>query len=594
VRTFCSHCGKMVQPDNDKCPVCGLRLGLDEGSGNFLSGPYVQQRPLVTLSQGDILVERFKIKRSIGIGRFSSVYLAEDSLGKKEVALKVVEVGPMSNDIADLQLRREMKIHSRISNHKYVIKIYDMHYAHWGGTGLLLLSMEYGDGDTFRKFLLEHSDDLKKRQTIGLNYFKQACHGVEAVHEAKAVHLDLKPENLLFCGEVLKVSDFGAAKAAQQMTQMSASSQEMSSIGEGTPAYMSPEHISAPHPDDVDSRADIYALGIILFELLHPTCRQPFGGSNTRLKECHLTVPAPYLKEACAGMADIIAKCLEKDPANRYQTVRELIDDVEMGFRSEVKLSKPITKTIFEAAGKGDLAEVQAHLHHGAQVDIRDEKGFTSLHWASGEGHPEVATFLIKKGANINAWGQAGDTPLHAASWSKKLDIINLLIKYGADVDLKNENGSVPLHYAALFSGSDVASLLIKNGANVNIRNKEGLTPLLEAAIAGNSRTAAILIENGANLNDKTKDGKTALEIAQESGFRMLSEFIKHYKGEKSSLEYQKMEDKEGYNKIFNDLMKQPSFRKYPKLYTALLLNPEKRKKLEGILKKIEGTQSRQ
>ena len=331
IKMFCSQCGNRIASKDEKCPACGLSLTTRQTKADFLSGPFVQRLPLVTLSPGDTLMKRFQIRKHLGNGRFSSVYLASDAVQNKEVALKTVEVGPLSEDLADLRLKREMKVHNKITDHKYVIRVYDMHFSPGGGTGLLLLSMELANGGTFRKYLLEHAEDLETRRTQGLDYFKQACRGVGAVHDAMAVHRDLKPENLLFSNEILKVSDFGSASYAQTLTLSSTSTWETPSLDEGTPTYMSPEHINAPHPEDVDSRTDIYSLGIILFELLHPKCRPPFGGSENRIKECHLTVTAPYLKETDKGMADIIAKCLEKDPANRYQTVWELIDDLEKG-----------------------------------------------------------------------------------------------------------------------------------------------------------------------------------------------------------------------------------------------------------------------
>jgi serine/threonine protein kinase len=129
----------------------------------------------------------------------------------------------------------------------------------------------------------------------------------------------------------------------------------MPSPDEGTPTYMSPEHINAPHPEDIDSRADIYSLGIILFELLHPKCRPPFGGSENRIRECHLSVPAPYLKETDKGMADIIAKCLEKDPVNRYQTVWELLSDLDKG-KCSTQYSADSTAEISPEAKKKEEA----------------------------------------------------------------------------------------------------------------------------------------------------------------------------------------------------------------------------------------------
>jgi serine/threonine protein kinase len=97
----------------------------------------------------------------------------------------------------------------------------------------------------------------------------------------------------------------------------------------GTPAYMSPEHFIAAHLNDLDARADIYSLGINLYEVLDPRGRLPFGGPFRRLRELHMEVRAPRLPEVGERLAEVVARCLEKNPADRYQNVAELLDDLE-------------------------------------------------------------------------------------------------------------------------------------------------------------------------------------------------------------------------------------------------------------------------
>ncbi len=306
--------------------------GGEAQSRDFLTRSFGGKNSLVRLSNDTILLDRFRIKRHLGDGRFAAVYLAEDKLRESEIALKIIEVGPCSEPLSKAQLKRETDAYSRMSNFENVIRIYDLHYAPWGGTGLLLLAMEYAEGGTFRDWLIEHAHDMETRQATGLEYFKQACRGVIAAHSADIVNLDLKPENLLFSNAVLRVADFGTARWGQILQQHSTAISELPSIEVGTPVYMSPEHFMAAHPDDLDARADIYSLGIILYELHHPKCRPPFGGSSSRLRELHLTLPAPRLIESGDDMARIIAQCLAKEPVDRYQRVQDLLDDLENGY----------------------------------------------------------------------------------------------------------------------------------------------------------------------------------------------------------------------------------------------------------------------
>lgn len=341
---ICSHISGTARTGTGNWQRCSSGVGTEEQERDFLSRSSVQKSSLVHLPDDTILLERFKIKNHLGDGRFASVYLAEDLLRSTEVALKIVELGPCSEPIAAAQLKREIDAYSKISGYENVIRVYDLHYVPWGGTGLLVLTMDYAEGGTLRKWLIEHASDLDARQTIGMEYFKQACRGAGSAHNADTVNLDLKPENLLFSDGVLKVSDFGAARFAQMLRQTRTSDLDLPSFEAGTSTYMSPEHFTAPHPDDLDARADIYSLGIILYELHHPRCRPPFGGSEARLKELHLTIPAPRLTEAGENMACIIDQCLKKDPADRYQSVWELLEDLEHGYdnnRSQAFPNKP-------------------------------------------------------------------------------------------------------------------------------------------------------------------------------------------------------------------------------------------------------------
>lgn len=364
---------KDLQHEEDKCPACGLHVSVDDRSDPYLSENHGQPRPLVKLQPDQRLMDRFKIVRLLGNGSFGSVYLAEDMTLFIEVALKVAEVGPSRENSASLKLKSEMNVHSTIFDHKHIIRVHDLHFIPWGGTGLLLLSMEHADGGTFKDWLSNHSEDLEARRTVGLDYFKQACKGVKTIHDSGAIHLDLKPTNLLFSGEVLKVSDFGSARYAQILNQSNPSHWRIPSIEEGTPIYRSPEHFTTPHPDDLDVRADIYSLGIILFELLHPECRPPFWGSNKRLRHLHAEVPAPRLPETDEELAAIVGRCLEKDPEDRYQSVRELLQDLDEGrlsnnnhelqeHSSEDELARRIEETWERASlwfSKGDFNEAK-------------------------------------------------------------------------------------------------------------------------------------------------------------------------------------------------------------------------------------------
>ena len=284
-------------------------------------------------------LDRFVVKELLGSGRFSTVYLAEDTVRSEDVAIKLTPVETVDVASRELCLQRERAQYDKIQDHRHVIKVHDVHLVPWGGLTLVVLSMEYADGGSFRQWLLEHRDNWSLRCSQGMACFDEICVGVAAIHDAGVVHLDLKPENLLFVRGVLKVADFGASSLIEALTLGTVAHSESLSadVERGTPAYMSPEHYTAPHPQDLDARADIYSLGVIAYEICHPKCRPPFGGSYARLRELHTQVPPTMWTGIDERAERVISRCLQKDPRDRCPDARELLVDLTGPPREEDK-----------------------------------------------------------------------------------------------------------------------------------------------------------------------------------------------------------------------------------------------------------------
>ena len=283
------------------------------------------------------LIDRFVLKGLLGSGRFGTVYLAEDLLRSSNVALKIADISSYGQELAKAHLQCDININEQLSDFSYVIQVFDVLLMQWQGTVLLLQSMELADGGTFRKWLMSNKDDLKFRQTEGIYCFKHACLGIRSGHSAGVIHLDIKPENLMFCNDILKVADFGMAQLKSSFKQSTANLKNMASSDTGTPVYMSPEQFIAPHPDDVDIRSDIYTLGILLYELLHPKCRPPFSGSYHRLRDLHLSVNPSRIPGVDKKHNSIVARCLNKNPDDRYQSVGELLTTFDCESALEIK-----------------------------------------------------------------------------------------------------------------------------------------------------------------------------------------------------------------------------------------------------------------
>ncbi|MCG6535831.1 MAG: serine/threonine protein kinase, partial [Syntrophales bacterium LBB04] len=312
----------------------------------YLTVEFQPERLVADLPPGTKLAGRFIIKGKLGKGRWGQVFLAEDSLRAVTVAIKVTVVTHEQPEEVVFRYRREVRLYTRLTDFRHVIQIFDLHETPWDGVSLLSLSMEYAEGGSFRTWLIQHQGDQKIRTTKGLEYFLQACRGVMAAHLAAIVNLDPKPDNLLFSGGLIKVSDLGSAHI------MGGNDDDRSRFGaattwiRGTLPYMSPEHFLVSHPGELDARTDIYSLGIIAYELLSPDCKPPFTGGKERVKHCHLNERPLKLQGVGYRLAEVVARCLEKDPDDRFQTVAELITALEGNYRNKHPQTKdqPVEK----------------------------------------------------------------------------------------------------------------------------------------------------------------------------------------------------------------------------------------------------------
>ena len=167
--------------------------------------------------------------------------------------------------------------------------------------------------------------------TAGLNFFIQACRGIEVIHNNNILHLDVRPENLLFIDGNIKVSDIGIFQYSFMSQEENGDTVKKIIHKISSPVYMSPELFYANYIHEIDCRSDIYSLGILLYEIFHPSCLPPFRGSFDNLREAHLRAAVPCLSDIDSNVAEIIACCLEKNPDERFETTSDLLtalDDI--------------------------------------------------------------------------------------------------------------------------------------------------------------------------------------------------------------------------------------------------------------------------
>jgi hypothetical protein len=314
-------------------------------------------------------IDRYKVLQRLGDGGCGAVYMAEQELPvRRRVALKVIKLGMDTESvIARFETERQMLA---MMAHPNIAHVLD---AGATGTGRPYFVMELVTGTKITDFCDQHKCSINER----LDLFIQACHAVQHAHQKGIIHRDLKPSNILVALQdgkpVPKIIDFGVAKAMQTNCighgLTTAAGQLI-----GTPAYMSPEQ-AALRGADVDTRSDIYSLGVLLCELL--SGQTPFDGKQLlsggldqmrrTLRETEPQRPSEKLlsldlvalhktaarrrtsgpnlvSEVKGDLDSIVMKALEKDPARRYETANGLLRDVERYLGEEPVVARPQTR----------------------------------------------------------------------------------------------------------------------------------------------------------------------------------------------------------------------------------------------------------
>ncbi len=266
------------------------------------------------------LGDSYRLERELGGGGMGRVFVAEETTLERKVVVKVLPP-EMGRSMSADRFRREIQLAAKLQ-HPHIVPLLAA-----GATpeGMLYYTMPYIEGDSLRR-RLTRAGELPIPEALRI--LRQVVDALAYAHARGVVHRDIKPDNILIHGNHALVTDFGVSKALSTATGPTS----LTSIGValGTPAYMSPEQAAAD--PNTDHRADIYAIGILAYELL--TGHPPFQGSSPQqVLAAHATVPAPRIIPLRASVPqpveDLVMLCLEKHAADRPQTADEVLQRLE-------------------------------------------------------------------------------------------------------------------------------------------------------------------------------------------------------------------------------------------------------------------------
>src|SRR5688572_20961481 len=304
---ICPHCGAGCASEHQYCPACGFPIGT---MGSTTDDKFV----------GKTLPGGYHILDLISVGGMGRVYRAEQSALGRTVAVKIIHPHLLSDENSALRFITEARAASQL-NHPNSIAVFD-----FGRTddGQPYLVMEFLRGKDLARVAYEEGPLGFSRI---VDVLRQTMAALSEAHDLGIVHRDLKPENIILeplrrGGDFVKVVDFGLAKLRADTQTPSVTSP---GIVCGTPDYMAPEQ---GRGDTLDGRSDLYAVGVILFQLL--TGRLPFRAENpTQVVMMHLTVPVPDPRQLAPeraipdALVDVVMKSLAKDASRRYQDAQE-------------------------------------------------------------------------------------------------------------------------------------------------------------------------------------------------------------------------------------------------------------------------------
>jgi len=320
------------------------------------------------------LMDRFVITQKLGDGSVCSVYLARDELTGSKVALKVAN---MNCSLSMARLIHEKRIYDSLEDLSHITKCFGLHQTEIGHVSIMFLAIEYSSSGSLHDWLIKYNDDHEYRLKYGWETFRQCAKAAASLNMQGYVCNDLSPANFVKIRNEWKLTDLGLVSSDLKKIRCN--------VGPGmwgTPLFMSPEAYHVTSFDELTIRSDIYSMTTILFQMLSPDANPPFYAETfDQLEQLHCHRRAPLLTCVDTFLAEIMVKGLSKDPSDRYESIEQMLSDIESKGKKESPHES--SKTCFELG--------QAEYQKGDYVKAEICLNKVSEDW---EGHGDARSLL--------------------------------------------------------------------------------------------------------------------------------------------------------------------------------------------------------
>lgn len=450
---------------------------------------------------GTMLAGRYEILEEIGKGGMAYVYKARCHFLNRLVAIKVLKEELRDDKEFVHRFNTEAQAAARISN-PHVVSIYDVGFEN----GLYYIVMEYVDGITLKEYIAEKGV-LPWRQAA--EFAAQICEGLSAAHKKSVIHRDIKPQNIIMTeGGVLKVTDFGIARATTQATQSTSSSTI------GTVHYLSPEQARGGYTNE---RTDIYSLGVVLYEML--TGRLPFN-DNTAVAIAikHIqekpVLPRILNNEIPESMEYIVMKALNKEQNLRYASADAFLADLNKAIKNPNVVL-------------GDAKQAADDLDRTVKRDAIDDRDIDNYERQRRRQNPEYGKYADRVDREVKENRQRNVDRLRAVKEQKKKErritiaavIAAIVVLAGLGVVFSMMTGGSAL---SVFTGGEKVKIpnvmdMLLTDAQKQYR-QDGFSIVKKSEKASDKAAGTILEQNPPAGSEVTKKDDIVITVVVSSG----------------------------------------------------------------------------